>query len=491
MVWKNDPYQNFVILEYKIKNTTADPLTNFYMGIFADWDILAGGGSDKAAWDNDTRLGYVFPAQPSAMPRVGIQALSGTPNYYAIDNDHTISGNPLGLYDGFTDAEKFAVISGGLSKIQAGGASGSDVSQVVSVGPYTINSGEEITLAFALHGGNSLPDLITSAKYADSLYNFTFKAPRPIAEAVETCNGDNAVLEVTGGTKFNWYTEQLGGDPVFSGPEFTIPNLGKDTVVYVSNADKSYESLRTAVSVSIMSPPVIIPSGPLEFCEGLTVTLSVEDEGYNYIWNNGTEGTDIEITSAGSYTATVQTGGLECVSLPVEVTVHPNPVAAFITTTQEISAGSEVDFYNDSKGATSWLWDFGDGSTSMEENPVHIYTAAGNYLVTLTAISNEGCQATDSRSVGLITGTETSLENDIRLYPNPVSDDINISIRTTHSEPFQVKVFNSQGALVYDMRLDAGRAEALINASGFAKGIYLVNVSSETETFTKRIVVIR
>ena len=43
MVWKNDPYKNFVILEYKIKNTTATPLSNFYMGIFADWDILSGG----------------------------------------------------------------------------------------------------------------------------------------------------------------------------------------------------------------------------------------------------------------------------------------------------------------------------------------------------------------------------------------------------------------------------------------------------------------
>ncbi|HEX6224165.1 MAG TPA: S8 family serine peptidase, partial [Chryseolinea sp.] len=43
MVWQNDPYRNFVILEYKIKNTTATDLDNFYMGIFADWDILAGG----------------------------------------------------------------------------------------------------------------------------------------------------------------------------------------------------------------------------------------------------------------------------------------------------------------------------------------------------------------------------------------------------------------------------------------------------------------
>lgn len=490
LVWKNEPYQNFVILEYKIKNTTTVPLTNFYMGMFADWDVLADGGSDKAGWDNDTRLGYVYPAQPSGRPRVGIQALNGTPNYYAIDNDQTIPGNAWGLYDGFTDAEKFAAISGGLGKVQAGGAAGSDVSQLVSAGPYTINGGEEVTIAFALHGGNSLAELITSAKYADSLYNFTLKATKPIAESVEVCTGDDAALEATGASKFNWYRERWGGDPVFSGPAFTIPDLKKDTLMYVANANNKYESVRTSVAVTVTPAPVIRLSGPSEFCEGLAVTLSVDDEGYNYIWSDGAQGINNEVSTTGSYTATLQSGDLECISSPVEVTVHPNPVVAFNTATEVIHAGSDVEFVNDSEGATSWLWDFGDGSTSTEENPVHIYAAADNYYVTLTATSDEGCEATASRNIGLITGTETSAENSIELYPNPVLNDINVLIRSTRNAPTQIKVFNVQGELVYQTTLNAGHREALINASGLARGVYQVNVSNDKEIFTKKIIVL-
>jgi uncharacterized repeat protein (TIGR01451 family) len=37
---------------------------------------------------------------------------------------------------------------------------------------------------------------------------------------------------------------------------------------------------------------------------------------------------------------------------------------------------------------TNWIWDFGDGNTSVAYNPTHTYAAAGNYLVTLTAYNN-------------------------------------------------------------------------------------------------------
>ena len=247
MVWKDDPYRNFIILEYKIKNTTSSPVTNFHMGIFADWDIAANGGSDRASWDADTRLGYVFAAQPSTLPRAGIQVLSGEANYYAIDNDHTLAGNPLGLYDGFSDAEKFTTLSDRLSKTQAGGTNGSDVSHVVSSGPYVIPAQEEITIAFALHGAGSLADLINSAKYADTLYNYAFKAVKPIVGDVEVCHSDDVILRAEGATKFNWYREATGGTSVSPAAELIISNLLNDTTLYVSNAEKSYESLRSAV----------------------------------------------------------------------------------------------------------------------------------------------------------------------------------------------------------------------------------------------------
>lgn len=48
-----------------------------------------------------------------------------------------------------------------------------------------------------------------------------------------------------------------------------------------------------------------------------------------------------------------------------------------------------IEFTNKSTDATSYKWDFGDGTTSTEKNPVHKYSSAGSYMVTLSAINSK------------------------------------------------------------------------------------------------------
>jgi PKD repeat protein len=53
-------------------------------------------------------------------------------------------------------------------------------------------------------------------------------------------------------------------------------------------------------------------------------------------------------------------------------------------------SGHTMQFADTSSGTpTSWLWDFGDGMTSTQQNPSHAYAAAGPYSVKLT-VSNAG-----------------------------------------------------------------------------------------------------
>jgi plastocyanin/PKD repeat protein len=51
----------------------------------------------------------------------------------------------------------------------------------------------------------------------------------------------------------------------------------------------------------------------------------------------------------------------------------------------------EVQFFNQTSGASEWLWTFGDGNASTMENPFYTYTEAGNYQVCLTVQNAEGC----------------------------------------------------------------------------------------------------
>ena len=67
------------------------------------------------------------------------------------------------------------------------------------------------------------------------------------------------------------------------------------------------------------------------------------------------------------------------------------PVVSFIADTTEIISGETVQFSDLSANIpTSWNWDFGDGTTSAEQNPSHTYANYGIYTVTLTATNGAG-----------------------------------------------------------------------------------------------------
>ncbi|MGC9352703.1 MAG: T9SS type A sorting domain-containing protein [Mariniphaga sp.] len=65
------------------------------------------------------------------------------------------------------------------------------------------------------------------------------------------------------------------------------------------------------------------------------------------------------------------------------------PVAAFSTFTATHCVNSAVQFVNESIDADTWLWDFGDGTTSADFEPEHVFPGAGDYEVSLTATDSE------------------------------------------------------------------------------------------------------
>lgn len=75
----------------------------------------------------------------------------------------------------------------------------------------------------------------------------------------------------------------------------------------------------------------------------------------------------------------------------------PPPVAGFTGQPTLGTGPLIVQFTESSSGATSWLWDFGDGQTSHQQNPNHTYYTEGIYQVTLT-VTGEGGTATEYRS---------------------------------------------------------------------------------------------
>lgn len=68
----------------------------------------------------------------------------------------------------------------------------------------------------------------------------------------------------------------------------------------------------------------------------------------------------------------------------------PEPSEPCFTFERPDTLVREIQFQNCSKNAISYTWDFGDGQTSTEENPTHLYALEGNYTITLKSKNEEG-----------------------------------------------------------------------------------------------------
>ena len=490
MVWNEDPDKNFVILEYTVKNNGGTDVNDFYVGLFADWDIADQGAHDRAGWDSDTRLGYVYPQSGLQMPRTGIQALTGEPQYHAIDNDPAVPGNPFGLYDGFSDSEKFGSISSGVARTEAGSAgTGSDVSHVVGSGPYLIPAGESVTIAFALHAAMNQADLIKSAQRADTVYNYMLKAPVPVIGETVTCVNMPTILTPTGAAQFSLYKTAIGGQAVSTGPTLAIGPISHDSVVYIANADQPYESLRTPATITVVSRPVVDARGAVVFCAGDSVYLETGvSDGYE--WSNGETTRTISVKSQGTYSVKANRNGVWCPSNNSQkVTVNPLPSATFTTNPETLYADRPITFTADETEAASWQWQI-DGEVAGEGSTFeYTFPEEGVFAVSLTVIDKNQCIASSSGELGLVTGIE-SLMAGTAIYPNPVIGDIlRITLPAGAAEVF-LEVVDMKG---HQLLTRFGRGEELseLPTEKLRNGIYILRIRLNGQAISQKFTIAR
>ena len=106
----------------------------------------------------------------------------------------------------------------------------------------------------------------------------------------------------------------------------------------------------------------------------------------------------------------------------------------------------DVVFSTTGVGGIAWLWDFGHGTTSDEQNPTHVFEQLGEYTVSLTATSLHGCTSISSADIGIITGIEKSLADNLEVYPNPVNGDIVVIKLSTPMNYVDISLYDSQGS---------------------------------------------
>jgi gliding motility-associated-like protein len=273
------------------------------------------------------------------------------------------------------------------------------------------------------------------------------------------CAGESVTLNATGAQTYAWDNGVVNGVAFIPATTATYTVTGTDAFGCTST-DQLTVTVNAGFTISVV-PSVTSGCGPL------TVTfLNTTPNSGDCIWqfSNGTT-----LSGSGNQTVTFNQSG--CVDLTLSVValngcegtqtftdiicVDPSPIASFTPSPGIMTTGDTYStMVNSSLNATQYSWDFGDGSTgSTQTSPTHQFpdTDAGNYTVTLTAISANGC--TD------ITQAIVTINEELIYYvPNsftPNDDGINdifLPIFTSGFDAagYELSIFNRWGEIVFE-----------------------------------------
>ena len=146
------------------------------------------------------------------------------------------------------------------------------------------------------------------------------------------------------------------------------------------------------------------------------------------------------------------------------------------------SVDTVATFTNTSVGATTYAWNFGDGSTSTTTNPVHTYSNSGTYTVTLTA-TNGNCESVDSFDVAITIASieELSAISSAKMYPNPASDIVNIELNLKENSDITLSIIDNSGKVIQVEKasLLEGKNIKTLNTSTLSSGYYNVVISTQ------------
>ena len=160
--------------------------------------------------------------------------------------------------------------------------------------------------------------------------------------------------------------------------------LNQNTIYAITDNGTNYITKWTYNLSNYLDAPAIIGSdGTLYFGSNDNNIYALNSNGtlkWNYTTGNAIQG-GFAIGSDG----TLYTGNINGILYALK-----DVIANFTTNTTNGTAPLTVQFNDTSTNATNWNWDFGDGTTSTEQNPTHTYNTPGTYTIKLTVTGPGG-----------------------------------------------------------------------------------------------------
>jgi hypothetical protein len=170
------------------------------------------------------------------------------------------------------------------------------------------------------------------------------------------------------------------------------------------------------VTVNTTFPPTIVASGPTEFCEGGSVSLSVEPGPYNsYLWTSGSTTPSISVIETGDYGVTVLDAN-NC----IDSTLLGNPIHIEVWDPQPLALQQGDSIVVTNGPFTTYQWFFNGSPVPGATDYYHLPALSGNYFCQVT--DENGCEGTSYNVEFTFTGILTpDYTYTVDLYPNPTN----------------------------------------------------------------------
>lgn len=310
------------------------------------------------------------------------------------------------------------------------------------------------------------------------------------ADGIFMCHGASEMLVATDGVSHYWYPADYLDDPTSQNP-IASP---EESIVYNVVITGACQVTAEAQVAIYLIPPVNAlftidePTG----CAPFEVSITNQSQNVNdFIWHFGDGNTST--TDNETFTYTYNNPGsvpvtydllLEgylafCVdSLQTQITVLPDiettiEVPAHVIDNGMITGCSPftIDFEHQTTNHQQLYWDFGDGNSSIEDNPTHTFENTGTtpieYVVSLKASSEFGtdgaCESTDFITIRVMPAISASFDFD----------------PPAHCNPYPVQITNTSAGATRSYWNFLNGSDTLINAAQFT--YLLENPGSETE----------
>jgi hypothetical protein len=316
----------------------------------------------------------------------------------------------------------------------------------------------------------TVTNTFTNSCYAQATYTLHVKPGPVMAITGNTivCEATTVSLTATGADSYTW------SDGVTTNTNTFLPASTTTLMVVGQLLNGCKDSI--VQTIKVLSTPTVNITGADTICQGQFTTLTATANGtVSYGWNSGANTQSISVSPAGTFTyvATAYNGACSGTASH-EVAVKLIPAIDFeIPATPLCTDAPPFTFTANPSGGTYT----GTGVTADTFDPS---VGAGTYTITYEVTVSNGCLATDTETIGVMTCTGINALNqaaELNLFPNPATDAITVS---SGKQIAHISIYDFTGKLVKLVETNA--IQETVSIRELAGGLYTVTVLMQDQS---------